>query len=97
MASQRVASHNHGAQSEAPVPRTGKEQIMNTSDTPMIECSVCCKEIPLDAAFTPEGGEYVGHFCGPDCYQRFVARAGSKTAPQPGQPDAGAADNAVTK
>ncbi|WP_438872510.1 DUF3330 domain-containing protein [Providencia hangzhouensis] len=25
---------------------------------------MCCKEIPLDAAFTPEGAEYVEHFCG---------------------------------
>ncbi|MGP7540974.1 DUF3330 domain-containing protein, partial [Klebsiella pneumoniae] len=29
-------------------------------------CCVCCKEIPLDAAFTPEGAEYVEHFCGLD-------------------------------
>ncbi len=34
-------------------------------------CCVCCKEIPLDAAFTPEGAEYVEHFCGLDCYERF--------------------------
>jgi hypothetical protein len=38
-------------------------------------CCVCCKEIPLDAAFTPEGAEYVEHFCGLECYQRFKARA----------------------
>lgn len=25
----------------------------------------------LDAAFTPEGAEYVEHFCGLDCYERF--------------------------
>lgn len=31
-------------------------------------CCVCCKEIPLDAAFTPEGAEYVEHFCGLECY-----------------------------
>ncbi|MGE1404468.1 DUF3330 domain-containing protein (plasmid) [Citrobacter freundii] len=38
-------------------------------------CCVCCKEIPLDTAFTPEGAEYVEHFCGLDCYERFQARA----------------------
>jgi hypothetical protein len=38
-------------------------------------CCVCCKEIPSDAAFTPEGAEYVEHFCGLDCYERFQARA----------------------
>ena len=51
-------------------------------------CCVCCKEIPLDAAFTPEGAEYVEHFCGLDCYQRFQARAKAATesdiAPVPG-------------
>ena len=51
-------------------------------------CCVCCKEIPLDAAFTPEGAEYVEHFCGLDCYERFQARAKAATesdiAPVPG-------------
>ncbi len=42
-------------------------------------CCVCCKEIPLDAAFTPEGAEYVEHFCGLDCYERF------QHAPRPRQ------------
>ncbi|CAC9252778.1 Domain of uncharacterised function (DUF3330) [Citrobacter werkmanii] len=42
-------------------------------------CCVCCKEIPLDAAFTPEGAEYVEHFCGLDCYERFRARAKAAT------------------
>lgn len=42
-------------------------------------CCVCCKEIPLDAAFTPEGAEYVEHFCGLDCYERFQARAKAAT------------------
>lgn len=40
-----------------------------------LACRVCCKEIPLDAAFTPEGAEYVTYFCGLDCYRRFIARA----------------------
>ena len=46
---------------------------------------VCCKEIPLDAAFTPEGAEYVEHFCGLECYQRFEARAktGNETDADP--------------
>ncbi len=46
------------------------------------------QEIPLDAAFTPEGAEYVEHFCGLDCYERFQARAKAATesdiAPVPG-------------
>lgn len=43
------------------------------SAEPAIACDVCRKEIPLSAAFTPEGAEYVEHFCGLECYQAFVA------------------------
>lgn len=46
-----------------------------SANEPTVACCVCCKEIPLDAAFTPEGAEYVEHFCGLECYQRFQARA----------------------
>lgn len=37
-------------------------------------CEVCLKEVPESAAFTPEGSEYVGHFCGIECYQAFVRK-----------------------
>ncbi|WP_257663812.1 DUF3330 domain-containing protein [Escherichia coli] len=30
---------------------------MNANDPTATSCCVCCKEIPLDAAFTPEGAE----------------------------------------
>ncbi len=39
-----------------------------------ITCSVCRKEIPISAAFTPEGADYVGQFCGIECYEEFVAQ-----------------------
>ena len=52
---------------------------MNANDPTATSCCVCCKEIPLDAAFTPEGAEYVEHFCGLDCYERFLARAKAAT------------------
>ena len=47
-----------------------RNTTMNVNE-PSTACCVCCKEIPLDAAFTPEGAEYVEHFCGLECYQRF--------------------------
>ncbi|CAD84748.1 MULTISPECIES: DUF3330 domain-containing protein [Betaproteobacteria] len=53
---------------------------MNVNE-PTTSCCVCCKEIPLDAAFTPEGSEYVEHFCGLDCYERFQARAKAVAEP----------------
>ncbi len=45
-----------------------RNTTMNANE-PSTSCCVCCKEIPLDAAFTPEGAEYVEHFCGLECYQ----------------------------
>lgn len=45
------------------------------SGEPIVSCDVCRKEVPLSAAFTPEGAEYVEHFCGIECYQQFVAEA----------------------
>ena len=58
-----------------------RSAIMNANQPPTATCCVCCKEIPLDAAFTPEGAEYVEHFCGLDCYERFRARAKAETEP----------------
>ncbi|MCS7410042.1 DUF3330 domain-containing protein [Escherichia coli] len=33
----------------------------------------------LQQCLTPEGAEYVEHFCGLECYQRFQARASTAT------------------
>ncbi|WP_227653896.1 DUF3330 domain-containing protein, partial [Klebsiella pneumoniae] len=39
-----------------------RNTTMNANE-PSTSCCVCCKEIPLDAAFTPEGAEYVERHC----------------------------------
>lgn len=38
---------------------------------PCISCAVCMKEIPGDVEHTIEGQEYVQHFCGLECYQKW--------------------------
>ncbi|HEE9764846.1 DUF3330 domain-containing protein (plasmid) [Stutzerimonas stutzeri] len=48
---------------------------VNDLSTSCTSCCECCQEIPLDAALTVEGSEYVLHFCGLECYERFQARA----------------------
>lgn len=53
------------------------------SGEPTITCAACFNEVPLSAAFTPEGAEYVGHFCGIECYQAFVAEAKRREAAGP--------------
>ncbi|MEW9898068.1 DUF3330 domain-containing protein [Chitinivorax sp. PXF-14] len=62
-----------------------RRNAVMSANEPTIACCVCCREIPLDAAFTPEGAEYVEHFCGLDCYRRFEARiaAGEHETGQP--------------
>jgi hypothetical protein len=39
-----------------------------------VSCSVCLKEIPLSAALMPEGGDYIGQFCGIECYEQFASK-----------------------
>jgi hypothetical protein len=38
-----------------------------------IACSVFLEEVPLNLADTPEGADYIGHYCGIDCYAEFAA------------------------
>ncbi len=52
----------------------------------LIPCSVCRKEIPLSSALTPNGAEYIAHFCGIECYQEFLeAQKKSDAAKPPAQ------------
>lgn len=59
--------------------------------TATVKCCVCCKEIPLDAVFTPEGTEYVEYFCGLECYKCFQARAKAAAEPDTVPVQSGAA------
>lgn len=54
------------------------------SGEPTITCATCFNEVPLSAASTPEGAEYVGHFCGIECYQQFLAEAKRRGEGTPG-------------
>lgn len=39
---------------------------------PKCKCESCCKEIPESTAFTPEGADYISHFCGVECYEKWL-------------------------
>jgi len=39
-----------------------------------ISCAVCQREIPLSAAASREASDYVEHFCGLECYDRWRNR-----------------------
>ena len=48
---------------------------MAEEDTPQkseeVACSVCMKEIPASEAKSEEAADYVAHFCGLDCYDKW--------------------------
>lgn len=36
-----------------------------------VACSVCLKEVPLSEAVVPEASDYVAHFCGLECFDKW--------------------------
>jgi hypothetical protein len=55
---------------------------MTRTDAPEKEgpvaCEVCLKEIPRSVARSLEGPDYVYHFCGQGCYEKWLAGAGMR-------------------
>ncbi|HLS55841.1 MAG TPA: DUF3330 domain-containing protein [Zeimonas sp.] len=39
-----------------------------------VACAVCLKEIPRSEATVAEAADYVAHFCGLDCYDKWQAK-----------------------
>jgi hypothetical protein len=54
---------------------------MTTNNTAVpvdtVSCKVCMKEIPVSEAIVPEATEYVAHFCGVECYDKWRKQPGS--------------------
>ncbi len=50
---------------------------VETTIEPVLTCDVCCKEVPRSEALSAEATDYVYYFCGPDCYGKWKAEAGS--------------------
>ena len=42
-----------------------------------LACSVCERGIPLSTALWRESSDYVAHFCGLECYDRWRSQPGS--------------------
>lgn len=38
---------------------------------PVCKCDFCNIDIPLSSALTPEGMNYVLHFCGTGCFEKW--------------------------
>lgn len=43
-----------------------------------VSCETCMKEIPLDEAKSSEGTDYVIHFCGLECFEKWQQKQRSR-------------------
>lgn len=43
----------------------------NPAETERVACDVCLKEVPITEAVVPEATDYVAHFCGLECYEKW--------------------------
>lgn len=41
-----------------------------------VACCVCMKEVPKSEAVVPEATDYLMHFCGLDCYEKWKKEGG---------------------
>jgi hypothetical protein len=46
----------------------------------MVACEVCLKEIPESVAQSMEGEDYVHHFCGLECFERWKIKQRIETS-----------------
>ncbi len=46
----------------------------NSDNSELIKCDVCLKEVPISGAKSVETSDYVAHFCGLDCYDKWLKK-----------------------
>lgn len=58
---------------------------MANNDKPVkverVLCKICLTEIPITEAIIPEATDYVAHFCGLDCYEKWKNQSKKPEAP----------------
>ena len=42
-----------------------------STETEMVACEICLKEVPHSETEMEEVGDYVMHFCGLECYEKW--------------------------
>jgi hypothetical protein len=61
-----------------------KESVMTRHDKPVelesVQCAVCMKEVPISEATVPEASDYVVHFCGLECYEKWKEQGDKSNA-----------------
>ena len=46
------------------------------TESVLVSCEICLKEVPVDEAKVPEGADYFVHFCGLECYEKWKSQGG---------------------
>ncbi|MCK4742427.1 MAG: DUF3330 domain-containing protein [Sulfuriflexus sp.] len=52
-------------------------------ETDTVSCEVCLKEVPASEARIEEASDYVRHFCGMECYNKWRHLAEKDSDPVP--------------
>jgi hypothetical protein len=45
-----------------------------------VACTICMKEVPISEAVVPEATDYVAHFCGVECYDKWKRQPDNASA-----------------
>ncbi len=48
---------------------------VNELEKEHVQCNVCLKEIPASEAQSAEASDYIAHFCGLDCFDKWTKKA----------------------
>ncbi len=48
---------------------------VNQVEKELVQCDVCLKEIPTSESKNTEASDYVAHFCGLDCHEKWMNKA----------------------
>jgi len=51
---------------------------MTPKEPEHISCDICMKEVPIDEANSFEAQDYVVHFCGLECYEKWRSKKRSE-------------------
>jgi hypothetical protein len=51
---------------------------MNPKEPEHVSCDLCMKEVPIDVANSFEATDYVVHFCGLECFEKWKQKKQSQ-------------------
>jgi len=53
------------------VKQTTQKPVQERNYEEQVACEICLAEVPLSEAKSEEASDYVAHFCGLDCYDKW--------------------------